>query len=42
MIIPQVAYDYVSVVWEGFLTVPQSNNYIFSMFVNDGVKLTLD
>jgi hypothetical protein len=29
MIIPDVASNYVSIIWQGFLKVPSSDNYVF-------------
>lgn len=40
--IPDVASDYVSIIWEGFLLVPTSDDYIFSLHANDGVNLYVD
>lgn len=37
-----MASQYVSIVWEGFLTVPTTDNYTFTVFANDGIKVTLN
>lgn len=42
MIIPAVASNYVSIVWQGFLQVPTSDNYVFQAQANDGIRMTLD
>jgi hypothetical protein len=34
--------DMVSVEWNGFMTVPVTGFYIFTVHVNDGVKLFID
>ena len=41
-LITDVASDFVSVIWEGFLTVPSTDDYIFSIHSNDGVTLYID
>jgi hypothetical protein len=41
-VIPGVASNYVSVIWEGFLTVDSTDDYIFTIKANDGYRLTLD
>ena len=40
--IPGVASNYVSVIWEGFLKVAESGDYVFSTHYNDGVRLWID
>ena len=40
-IIPNVASDYVSVVWSGYLKPTYSEAYTFTIRSNDGVKLTV-
>jgi|LauGreDrversion4_2_1035121.scaffolds.fasta_scaffold10767_6 hypothetical protein len=42
MVIPDVASNYVSIIWKGFLKVPTSDNYVFQAQANDGIKLTLN
>ena len=42
MIIPEVASNYVSVVWQGFVKVPSTDNYVFQAQANDGIKVTLN
>jgi hypothetical protein len=32
----------VSIVWEGFMTVPASAEYVFSVHANDGVSLRVN
>ena len=41
-IIPDVASDFVSIEWSGFLMVPETANYIFSIHSNDGVRLWIN
>jgi hypothetical protein len=41
-VIPNVASNYVSVIWEGFLKVSQTGDYVFSTHYNDGVRLWID
>ena len=42
MIIPEVASNYVSVMWQGFIVVPSTDNYVFQAQANDGIKVTLN
>jgi len=37
-----VASNYVSIVWEGFMQVPASGLYTFTVNANDGFRLTLN
>jgi len=41
-LIPNVASNYISIEWNGFLTVPSTDSYIFTIFSNDGVRLTIN
>lgn len=41
-LIPDVASNYVSIFWQGFLMAPDTQDYIFTIHANDGVRLTLD
>lgn len=41
-LIDDIAQNYVSITWEGFLKVPSSSNYTFTLRANDGVRLTLN
>lgn len=42
MLIDDIATNYVSITWEGFLTVPATDSYIFTLHANDGVRLTIN
>jgi hypothetical protein len=42
MIIPDVASNYVSIIWQGFLKVPTSDNYVFQAQSNDGIIVTIN
>ena len=40
-IIPDVASDYISVIWTGYLKPSQSGDFTFTIRSNDGVKMTI-
>jgi hypothetical protein len=42
MLIADIASNYVSITWEGFLIVPTSDSYIFTLHANDGVRITIN
>jgi hypothetical protein len=40
-IIPDVASDYVSVIWTGFVQPLYTQNYVFSISCNDGIQVQI-
>lgn len=41
-LIDDIAQNYVSITWQGFIRVPSPASYTFTLRANDGVRLTLN